>query len=96
MKYKVSLTQRTRIHTEMDADSEENAYWKVMDLLKIPEHNESYVEIIKKGAVEGVEVITSSSIISLITAVERIAYAAIPVLPLELAFLEMTSAELKS
>lgn len=57
------------------------------------EHNESYVEIIKKGAVEGEKVITSSSIISLITAVERIAYAAIPVLPLELAFLEMTGAE---
>lgn len=42
MKYKVSLTQRTRIHTEIDADSEENAYWKVMDLLEIPEHNEGY------------------------------------------------------
>jgi hypothetical protein len=42
MKYKVSLTQRTRIYTEMDADSKENAYWKVMDLLKIPEHGESY------------------------------------------------------
>jgi DNA polymerase III subunit gamma/tau len=57
------------------------------------EHNESYIEIIKRGAVEGVEVITSNSIISLITAVERIAYAAIPVLPLELAFLEMTGVE---
>jgi DNA polymerase III subunit gamma/tau len=57
------------------------------------EHNESYIDIIKRGAVEGVEVITSSSILSLITAVERIAYAAIPVLPLELAFLEMTGVE---
>jgi DNA polymerase-3 subunit gamma/tau len=60
------------------------------------EHNEQYIEIIKKGAVEGGEVISSGSIISMITAVERIAYAAIPVLPLELAFLEMTGAELKS
>lgn len=60
------------------------------------EHNEQYIEIIKKGAVEGAEVISSGSIISMITAVERIAYAAIPVLPLELAFLEMTGAELKS
>lgn len=59
------------------------------------EHNEQYIEIIKKGAVEGAEVISSGSIISMITAVERIAYAAIPVLPLELAFLEMTGAELK-
>ncbi len=60
------------------------------------QHNEQYIEIIKKGAVEGAEVIFSGSIISMITAVERIAYAAIPVLPLELAFLEMTGAELKS
>lgn len=59
------------------------------------EHNERYVEIIKRGAVEGAEVITSGSVLALIKAVERIAYAAIPVLPLELAFLEMTGAELK-
>lgn len=56
-------------------------------------HNEKYIEIIKKGAVEGAEVISSGSIVSLITAVERMAYASIPVLPLELAFLEMTGAE---
>ncbi|MBP6857830.1 MAG: DNA polymerase III subunit gamma/tau [Candidatus Pacebacteria bacterium] len=59
-------------------------------------HNEKYIEIIKKGAVEGAEVISSNSIVAMITAVERIAYAAIPVLPLELAFLEMTGTELKS
>lgn len=59
------------------------------------EHNEQYIEIIKRGAVEGAEVISSKSIISMITAVERISYAALPVLPLELAFLEMTGAELK-
>jgi DNA polymerase-3 subunit gamma/tau len=59
------------------------------------EHNESYIEIIKKGAVEGAQVISSASILSMITAVERIAYASVPVLPLELAFLEMTGAELK-
>lgn len=56
-------------------------------------HNEQYIEIIKRGAVEGAEVISSKSILSMITAVERIAYAAIPVLPLELAFLEMTEVE---
>lgn len=60
------------------------------------EHNEQYIEIIKKGAVEGAEVISSRSIISMITAVERIAYAAIPVLPLELAFLEMVGVEAKN
>lgn len=59
------------------------------------DHNEQYIEIIKKGAVEGAEVISSGSIVCMITAVERIAYSAIPVLPLELAFLEMTGAELK-
>jgi DNA polymerase-3 subunit gamma/tau len=57
------------------------------------EHNETYIDIIKRGAVEGSEVITSHSVLCLITAVERIAYAAIPVLPLELAFLEMTGVE---
>jgi DNA polymerase-3 subunit gamma/tau len=59
------------------------------------EHNEQYVAIIQRGAVEGVETISSKSIIAMITAVERIAYAALPVLPLELAFLEMTGAEAK-
>ena len=59
------------------------------------EHNEQYIEIIKRGAVEGAEVISSGSIVSMITAVERIAYAAIPVLPLELAFLEIIGVEAK-
>lgn len=59
------------------------------------DHNESYVEVIKKGAIEGAQVITSSSILSLITAVERISYASVPVLPLELAFIEMVGIEVK-
>lgn len=42
MKYKVRLTQRSRIHSEIDADSKESAYWKVMDLLKMPEQGEGY------------------------------------------------------
>jgi DNA polymerase-3 subunit gamma/tau len=57
------------------------------------DHNESYVEIIKKGAVEGAEVITSSSVLALIKAIERITYASVPVLPLELAFIEMIGVE---
>jgi hypothetical protein len=42
MKYKVSLTQRSKIYTEVDADSEESAYWKVMDMVKLPEPGEGY------------------------------------------------------
>jgi len=42
MKYKVNLTQRNRISTEVDADSKESAYWKVMDMLKVPEQGEGY------------------------------------------------------
>lgn len=57
------------------------------------EHSQEYVEIVKRGAVEGAEVISSKGIVALITALERIAYAAVPTLPLELAFLEMTGAE---
>lgn len=57
------------------------------------QHNEAYIEIIKKGAVEGAEVISSGSVLAMITAIERIAYASVPVLPLELAFLEMTGTE---
>ena len=60
------------------------------------EHGEQYIDIIKRGAVESTDVISSRGIVSLITAIERIAYAAIPTLPLELAFIEMTGAELKS
>jgi DNA polymerase-3 subunit gamma/tau len=57
------------------------------------DHSEHYTEVIKKGAVESTEAISSRGIISLITAIERIAYASIPTLPLELAFIEMTGAE---
>ena len=57
------------------------------------EHGQEYVEIVRHGAVEGGEVISSKGVIALITAVERIAFAAVPTLPLELAFLEMTGAE---
>jgi DNA polymerase III subunit gamma/tau len=57
------------------------------------EHSTEYVEIIKRGAVENTETISSKGIVALITAVERISYAAVPTLPLELAFIEMTGAE---
>jgi hypothetical protein len=60
------------------------------------EHGEQYMEIIKRGAVENIETISSRGIVSLITAIERIAYASIPALPLELAFIEMTGVELKA
>ncbi len=57
------------------------------------DHAEDYVELIKRGAVQGADAISSRSIIALITAVERIAYASVPTLPLELAFIEMIGAE---
>ncbi|MBP9668092.1 hypothetical protein KBD87_04820, partial [Candidatus Saccharibacteria bacterium] len=57
------------------------------------EHGEQYVEIVKRGAVENTDAISSRGIVSMITAIERIAYASVPALPLELAFLEMTNAE---
>lgn len=57
------------------------------------DHSEQYVEIIKRGAVEATETISSRGIIALITAVERIAYASVPTLPLELAMLDMLGAE---
>ncbi len=59
------------------------------------EHGEQYVEIVKKGAVESTEVISSRGVVALITAIERIAYASVPALPLELAFIEMVGAEEK-
>jgi len=34
MKYKVTFTKRNRIYTEVDADSEENAYWKATSLME--------------------------------------------------------------
>lgn len=57
------------------------------------EHSESYVELVKQGAVENTDAISSRGIIALITAIERIAYASVSVLPLELAVLEMVGAE---
>jgi len=57
------------------------------------EHSEEYIEIVKRGAVENTEAISSKGIVAMITAIERIAYAAVPTLPLELAFIEMTGAE---
>ena len=42
MKYKVSLIQRNIISTEVNADSKESAYWKVMDMIKLPEPSEGY------------------------------------------------------
>ncbi len=56
-------------------------------------HSEHYTEVIKRGAVENTNAISSRGIVALITAIERIAYASIPTLPLELAFIEMTGAE---
>lgn len=59
-------------------------------------HSAQYVEVIRDGAVNGESVISSSGLLSLITAIERITYAAIPILPLEIAFIEMTGAEAPS
>ncbi|HSE56646.1 MAG TPA: hypothetical protein VLB02_00995, partial [Candidatus Paceibacterota bacterium] len=56
-------------------------------------YGEQYTELITRGAVEGTKSITSQSIISLITALERVSYAAIPTLPLELACIEITGTE---
>ncbi len=57
------------------------------------DHSEQYTEVIKRGAVESTDAISSRGIIAMITAIERIAYASIPTLPLELAFIEMVGAE---
>ena len=51
------------------------------------------MDIIKRGAVEGMEVISSSGVVALITAIERISYASVPTLPLELACIEMIGLE---
>lgn len=53
------------------------------------EHSSLYVDLVKSGAVENTDAISSRGILALITAIERIAYASIPALPLELAFIEM-------
>ncbi len=57
------------------------------------EHSEVYVELVKAGAIEGMEAISSRGVIAMITAIERIAYAAVPALPLELAMIEMMGIE---
>lgn len=57
------------------------------------EHSEQYIEIVKRGAVEATDAISSRGIISMITAIERIAYASVPTLPLELAFIEILGIE---
>ncbi len=56
-------------------------------------YSEQYVEVIKRGAVEGAEVISSKSIVSMLTAIERLSFASVAVLPLELAFIEMLGIE---
>jgi DNA polymerase-3 subunit gamma/tau len=57
------------------------------------QHSELYVELVKRGAIESTEAISSKGIVSMITAIERIAYASVPALPLELAMLEMLGVE---
>jgi DNA polymerase-3 subunit gamma/tau len=56
-------------------------------------YSEHYRDTIQDGAVNGKDVISSGGIVSLITAIERIGFAAVPTLALELAFLEMTGSE---
>jgi len=56
-------------------------------------YSEAYVAVIKRGAVEATEAISSRGIISMITAIERLAYASVATLPLELAFIEMLGVE---
>lgn len=34
MKYKVIFTKRNRIYTEVDADSQEDAYWKATSVVE--------------------------------------------------------------
>lgn len=57
------------------------------------DHSESYVELVKRGAIEATDAISSRGIVAMITAIERIAYASVPALPLELAFIEMLGLE---
>jgi DNA polymerase III subunit gamma/tau len=57
------------------------------------EYSTQYIEIIKRGAVEDGSAISSRGIVSLITAIERISYASVSTLPLELAFIEMMQIE---
>jgi DNA polymerase-3 subunit gamma/tau len=57
------------------------------------EYSEQYMDIVKRGAVENAEAVSSRGILSMITAIERIAYASVPTLPLELAFIDMLGLE---
>ncbi len=56
------------------------------------DYGTAYVELIQEGAAASTA-ISSKSILSLITAVERISYASVPTVPLELAFIEMLGVE---
>ena len=60
------------------------------------QYSESYKDLVKRGAVEATGAISSRGIVSLITAIERISYASVPALPLELAFIEMLQVEQSS
>lgn len=59
------------------------------------DHSEVYVELVKRGAVESTDTISSRGVIALITAIERIGYASVPTLPLELACIDMLGLEQK-
>lgn len=61
----------------------------------IAQHTDSYAEIVRRGAVEGQEVINSASVVTMIEAIERLSYASVPELPLELAMISLVGAELK-
>lgn len=56
------------------------------------DYGESYLALIQEGAAAS-NAVSSRSILALITAVERISYASVPTIPLELAFLEMLGVE---
>lgn len=56
------------------------------------EYSGSYIELIQEGAAASTA-ISSKSIVALITALERISYASIPTVPLELAFIEILGLE---
>ncbi|MBY0328836.1 DNA polymerase III subunit gamma/tau [Patescibacteria group bacterium] len=57
------------------------------------DYSEQYVEVVKRGAVEATDAVSSRGIVSMITAIERLAYASVPTLPLELACIEMLNVE---
>lgn len=56
------------------------------------DYGSAYIELIQEGVAASLA-ISSKSILSLITAVERISYASVPTVPLELAFIEMLGVE---